>query len=386
MAEPACGSIPVGVVGASARAAIQSLARAGLSGWAVDLFADRDLKLLAPCATCPVGSFPEAIPELAARFPPGPLLYTGGLENHPEVVEHLASSRPLYGNPPHVLHRVRDPYFLASVFDGLLPFLALVPTLEPAPAVGRWLRKPLRSSAGHGIRFAKPGEGPNPQHYFQEYVEGRSLSAQFVSSLSGTELLGITEQLIGEPWLHARPFAYCGNLGPFVLPEQQENQLKAAAVRLTRETGLRGLWGLDFLLRGEALHPLEVNPRYTAAVEVLELSTGRSYMTHHCDCFRDRCEPTQPARAHGPRCVGKAIYYAPSSLVFPQSGPWDADLSPTFDPGRMPWFADIPEPGVRVEAGSPVFTVFVDGPTAGACRKRLQSQAEELDRHFQDNS
>ena len=40
----------VGVVGASARAAVHSLGRAGFATWAVDLFADRDLARVAPCA------------------------------------------------------------------------------------------------------------------------------------------------------------------------------------------------------------------------------------------------------------------------------------------------------------------------------------------------
>ena len=33
----------------------------------------------------------------------------------------------------------------------------------------------------------------------------------------GTTLLGVTEQLIGEPWLHAKGFVYCGNIGSMTL-------------------------------------------------------------------------------------------------------------------------------------------------------------------------
>ena len=138
----------VGVVGASARAAVHSLARAGYSAWAVDQFADRDLTRMAACALCPPGSYPDALPELAAQFPPGPVLYTGSLENHPHVVTELAARRELWGNPPDVLTQVRNPF-------ALLPALAacgfavprLIPPGEPCPCDGRWLRKPLRSAA-----------------------------------------------------------------------------------------------------------------------------------------------------------------------------------------------------------------------------------------------
>src|SRR4029077_10518962 len=84
---------PVGVVGVSARAAVHSLARAGLAAWAIDLFNDRDLKRVAACARCPLDQFPDAIPTLADQFPPGPVLYTGGLENHPRVIAELARTR-----------------------------------------------------------------------------------------------------------------------------------------------------------------------------------------------------------------------------------------------------------------------------------------------------
>ncbi|WP_217551268.1 ATP-grasp domain-containing protein, partial [Pantoea sp. GbtcB22] len=77
---------------------------------------------------------------------------------------------------------------------------------------GRWLRKPLKSGGGLGIRFSKPGESASPHHYFQEFIDGTPMSALY----GGTTLLGVTEQLIGEPWLHATPFAYCGNIA---LPE-----------------------------------------------------------------------------------------------------------------------------------------------------------------------
>src|SRR5207237_753914 len=171
----------VGVVGAIARAAVHSLARAGFAAWAVDLFADRDLARVVPCAVCPTDAYPAALPELAEQFPPGPVLYTGGLENHPAVVARLAASRDLWGNPPAVFEAVRDPHrlFPALAAAGFAA-PALMPPDSPCPN-GRWLRKPLRSSAGHGIRTATPDEPATATHYFQEFIDGIPMSALFVS-------------------------------------------------------------------------------------------------------------------------------------------------------------------------------------------------------------
>lgn len=357
----------VGVVGASARAAVCSLARAGLSAWAVDQFNDRDLARVAPCALCPEGGYPSALPDLAARFPPGPVLYTGGLENHPRVVAELARTRELWGNPPEVLARVRDPFALAALLARIgFRVPRLVPPGEACPAQGRWLRKPVRSGGGLGVRFARAGAPATPDHVFQEFIDGAPMSALYC----GTTLLGTTEQLIGAEWLHAAPFAYCGNVGPLEPP--------AWALRLGRslctDTGLREHWGADLVLRDGEPWVLEVNPRYTAAIEVLELATGRAAFGRWL-----------PANRPGAGVVGKAVYYAPHAIRFPRGGPWDADLAAPFDPWRVPGFADIPDAGARVEVGWPVLTLFAEASSSAEARRRLQSRAAELDSLFAEH-
>jgi predicted ATP-grasp superfamily ATP-dependent carboligase len=358
-------SQPVGVVGASARAAVHSLARAGYSAWAVDLFADRDLARVAPCALCPLAEYPAALPRLAAAFPPGPVMYTGGLENHPGVVAELAASRELWGNPPEVLEAVRDPQRLFPALAAVgLPVPALVPQGSPCPTSGRWLRKPLRSSAGHGIRFAKPSEPTSPSHHFQEFIDGPAMSAAY----GGTTLLGVTEQLIGEHWLHAKPFHYGGSIGPVEVPcELFRNRISVFA-----ELGLRGLWNIDFVLRSDRPVAVELNPRYSASVEVLEHALGRPAFGVWLPS----------GRSVSARVVGKAVYFAPHRLAFPATGPWDADLAGEFDPWRLPGFADIPAAGAVIDAGHPVLTFFAEGKTPAECRDRLQSRAAELDRLF----
>jgi predicted ATP-grasp superfamily ATP-dependent carboligase len=227
----------------------------------------------------------------------------------------------------------------------------------------------------------------SPHHYFQEFVDGVAMSAIFVSDPSATNnyestgLNGFTEQLIGEPWLHAAPFAYCGNIGPIKpVPYQLQGTVWWAGLLLARSAGLRGLWGLDFVRSGEHVYPVELNPRYTAAVEVLELSWSCTLLWAHVGCFTRRNALVRYKswqRWDSP--VGKAIYYAPRAITFPASGPWDTDLAGEFDPWRVPGFADIPQAGSAIEAGHPVLTFFATGSTPAEVRERLQSRAAELD-------
>ena len=103
------------VVGASARAWAASAVRGGWSVHAVDLFADGDLAALAESATCLAEGYPSALPAVVARLPHGPVTYTGGLENHPDVLSALARCRPLAGVPAGSLPALRTSAGLARV-------------------------------------------------------------------------------------------------------------------------------------------------------------------------------------------------------------------------------------------------------------------------------
>lgn len=362
-----------GVVGASARAAVHSLARAGLSAWAVDLFADRDLRRIAETVACPVERYPDALPQLVQSLPPAQILYTGGLENDPHVLRGLAQHHEVGGTPPEALRSVRDPFALrALVADAGMAMPQLVPPHEACPPEGRWLRKSLRSSGGRGLRYAQPHEPASHQHYFQEYHNGTAISAVFVNST----LFGITEQLIGVPWLHAKRFAYCGNIGPITWPQPALERL----AHKVYEAGVRGVWGADLLQTDGRLLVLEINPRYTASVEVLEHAYQRAIFHPDTDSsppFSDNYSAPAPV-------VGKAIYYAPHPFVFPHKGPWDADLEGAFDPWRCPHFADIPHPGSRIEAGYPVLSVLAVGNSPAEVREQLQWHAIQLDQLFRN--
>jgi predicted ATP-grasp superfamily ATP-dependent carboligase len=330
------------------------------------------------------------LPHLAAKFPAGPFLYTGGLENHPHIVAALAARHELWGNGPEVLEPVRDPWHLLPALAASgFACLPVIPRGEICAATCRWLRKPVRSGAGIGIRFGTPGEAASSAHYFQEFIDGTPMSALFVSDpdepewASQTCLLGITQQLVGSAHLHAGPFAYCGNIGPVELPRTITATLWLAALRLSQAVRLRGLWGLDFILKDDTAYPVEINPRYTAAVEVLEHGAQFSALWSHTQVFtrtRSLYKLKTPHRYSTP--VGKGIYYAPHAITFPESGPWDADLAGEFDPGRLPAFADIPAPCAVIPAGHPVLSLFVSGTSPAECLERVQSRAAELDQLF----
>ena len=95
------------IFGASARAAAFSALRAGLNPWCADLFADADLSTRCSVQRVSARDYPQAFHKLATSAPAGPWMYTGGLENHRDLVWQLARDRMLWGNNRRELEAVR---------------------------------------------------------------------------------------------------------------------------------------------------------------------------------------------------------------------------------------------------------------------------------------
>ncbi len=343
------------------------------------------------------------------RGPPGPWIYTGGLENWAGLVAEIGSQRPLWGNGPAALRWSRDPFRLQHPLKKAgLPVPRLKLWRRPARNdTTRWLVKRTCSTGGAGIQFYS-GSVPediseDKWYYFQEYIEGMPCAALFVRSGNGATFLGLTRQLVGESWLHARQFQYCGSLGPLpVSPDLHEHFARLAtvlakgsrwatldaamvtrfsqALAVFREgSGLRGLFGVDCILRDGIPWPIEINPRYTASVEVLEYGGGVPAMALHRAVF-DPTAPVPDVRPRSTGIVGKAILFAKDSLDFPIDGPWMPTLRSPGPIEEMPEFADIPHAGERIEARHPILTFFARAESEASCLEQLKSIAADLDR------
>jgi predicted ATP-grasp superfamily ATP-dependent carboligase len=370
------------LAGASVRAAAFSALRAGLRPWCVDLFADADLEARCPVVALPAERYPHGLVEVFAKAPPGSWLYTGALENRPRLVQQLSRGRPLWGNDAAVLKKVRAPLAVATVLQerGIAcPALRLRP---PGAAAGRWLVKPLAGAGGRGIAiWTADGRRASPRSrvYWQESIEGTACAAVYVGDGSRAQLVGVTQQLVGEGWLHAAPFHYCGSIGPLGLAPALVEAFHRLGTALAEGLQLRGLFGVDCVLRDGVPLPVEVNPRYTASVEILEYGAKVPALALHCRVF-DQDAPAPTLSAGRPDIVGKAILFARQPLTFPADGPWTVTLRRPGGPWELPAFADLPHPGQRIEAGRPVLTFFARALSMADCLDQVRRTAAELDR------
>ncbi|MGB4782708.1 ATP-grasp domain-containing protein [Candidatus Methylomirabilis sp.] len=370
------------IAGVSTRGLVESAVRSGLHHRivAVDYFGDFDLGLL-----CTYRSIKNdlRLPYDAHHLIPassglawGALAYVANLENHPSVVEVMADGKPILGNSPAVLVSVRDParFFGFLVRAGIpapkIAFCSKPPKLDSNIP---WLRKPLRSGGGHEIAVHLPGDRLEPGFLLQEYLDGLPCGAVFAADGRDACLLGISEQLIGRTEFGTDGFRYCGSILGSTGAGQTEwgdlvGSIRQVIRAITREFHLVGVNGVDFILKGKTVYPLEINPRYTASMELVEWAYGLNIFKTHLEACQGRL-PGFDLLAHPDMgCFGKAILFASRALIFHDPRWW-------FDQGAR----DLPLEGEQIAQGKPVCTVFSRGQSRSECYDRLTRAAAEIE-------
>jgi predicted ATP-grasp superfamily ATP-dependent carboligase len=198
-------------------------------------------------------------------------------------------------------------------------------------------------------------------------------------------------------------------------------QLNNLAAFLTKEYGLTGVNGVDFILNGDRVYLTEVNPRYSASMELIEQAYTLPIFylhtqavmdgilpkfnlkellrnSHSCALWRTRrcvkinpiiCEDGSPdpsdrevaypdgsgepssqslvCYSRSRKFFGKVILFAEREAIMPDTRGWAAkDIR------------DIPEPGEKIPAGGPICTVLANGTTYNEVVAGLSDRAKEL--------
>jgi predicted ATP-grasp superfamily ATP-dependent carboligase len=363
------------LLGASVRAAAQSAIRTGLSPFGIDLFADEDLRGMCPATK--ISRYPSGFLRALSAAPRAPWIYTGGLENYPRLLQRLAALRRLWGNGPEVCRRVRNPRLLEEVLlrSGFRSpeFAVLTSGRVWSAEAGdprSFVVKPQRGSGGLGVRLATATDlgQPPPRTIVQRYIAGEPASALYVAAGGQAVLVGVTRQLLGRDVGLQAEFAYSGTIAPLLVSREELESLQRLGGVLATEFGLVGLFGVDFVRAGGKPWIIEVNPRYTASVEVLERLQGVPLLAHHVKACLGGALPverTLDESADLARFAGKLIVYARSAVLIPPGSLGD-DL------------ADVPATGQVIEAGHPIATVFAAGRSHDEVFERLRARADAL--------
>lgn len=370
------------MVGVSTRMIVESAVRAGNEVVAVDFFGDRDQVRLAE--TYALGRdlglrlTAANLGVAARRIAAEAVMYGANLENHPEVVDDLSRQGKLLGNDARSLSEVRDWAVLQrfSRSAGIaFPTTLLAGEEGQARRGGQWLRKRVRSGGGHGVRPWN-GRRVDRAHVVQAWITGQPASVAFVADGRTSRVIGIAEQLLGWRELGATGFTWCGNVVPLELSAADYShlvsQVSDMASQLTRRFRLRGLNGLDIVLRREAngvLRPylVEVNPRYTASLELVERAYGVNAFALHLAAANGHLPPTSLAERPPGGFFAKGVLYAKETFTVGDTERWLAE-----------GVRDVPFAGQSIAAGHPVCTVLASGKDRSACLADLAERASAV--------
>ena len=169
------------LIGASVRALAFSCIRAGYKPWCIDLYADEDLTKNCP-TTLITKSFPNQITDLIKSAPMAPILFTGGLENHPALLDLLSAQRTVLGITGNTLVNLRNAPTLFKLFNSRqIRTPEIITTAKDLNNGSSYLRKPKNRSGGIGITHFAPDHQPiiiDADFYHQEFIKGENQHQQ----------------------------------------------------------------------------------------------------------------------------------------------------------------------------------------------------------------
>ncbi len=345
----------------------------------LDMFADADLQANALART--IENYPEGLIGALEAIPRLPVMYTGGLENQPDVLRAANEFHDLLGNTAEDVAVARTPEGLVDAWR-----IAQVEAPEwraadnPPPTDGTWILRPLFGSGGRGITIWDENATSSPvlqePHGFQKHIEGASYSGVYLASteVGDVRFVGLTQQLIGLKECHAAEFQWCGNIGPTLLSVEIEHKMRRVGSVLKWKAGIKGVFGADFIVTDdERIFVTEVNPRYPASLELLEFATGLALIEAHVRCFNETDAQASWSPNIKASMLGKAVLYSPVDFTLTE------DLSAEIkDYTEYPTVADIPNTGTEFKTGDPICTVFAQGETVQDCRKALTAQLSQV--------
>jgi uncharacterized protein len=372
------------LIGLSVRGLAESAVKSGYSVIALDAFGDLDLQGLcesyALARDFGIPSTAAGLYKASRRLQFDAIAYTANLENYPEVVHRFARHHSLIGNPAGILKRVRDGSQLYPLLDEAgfaIPETIFHTNGKRATHERRWLNKPILSGGGHRVTFAQAGGSPKRGCLLQEFIPGLPCSASFVANGQQAIVLGLSEQLVGIPQFGSQGFHYSGNIAPLAAIDDSQqglailDQVQQIASLLARTFGLGGVNGFDFILQDGRVFLTEVNPRYSASMELIEKAYSLPVFDLHFRAVIDGALPeinlTPIGKSDPPRFYGKAILYAEKEILTPDTHRW-----------LQARVRDIPHPGERISTGKPVCTLFAEGSTREACFSRLAASVEAI--------
>lgn len=351
------------VAGFATRHVAQSAYHAGYEVYAVDHFCDQDLCWY----TRDRRSFEDlyelqiCIDRMCSERHFDILVVTSGAEN-------IDTMLPLFGTDPACVGKFLDKLEIQHFFEDLglsVPPLAnnseFPCMIKPRKGAGGW-RNQVISSGEEKDRWIELW--PDVPYICQSIVEGLPASVSCIANGKEARAIAINRQYIrGDEG--AKSYGFSGAVTPLLHSVTEE--MIAVAEKAAARSGCVGSVGIDFVI-GEKPWVIEINPRFQATLDTVEMATGCNLFELHINA----CKGLIPAKTPQPRCFAvRRILFADKDLIVKE------DLK-----HLAPAIADIPWVGTEIEEGSAVLSAYGWGPTHKMALERLDKTITILSRYM----
>jgi predicted ATP-grasp superfamily ATP-dependent carboligase len=325
------------VAGFATRHVAQSAWGAGWQVYAVDHFCDQDLSFYTqervPFAE--LEDLPGAVEELCRMHSPDVMVVTSGAE--------LLPSRNLCGTSPERAMRFLDKLETHRFFEEIgIPAPAVLhdgrypAMLKPRSGSGGWRNRIVSTDREREAWISQFGDIPV---ITEEVVDGAPCSVSCLANGRGAVSVAVNRQILRGA--DGSKFGFSGSVTPF--RDGREKELASYAERIASASGCLGSIGVDFV-SGDRIAAIEVNPRFQATLDTIEMATGMNLFSAHIAACKGRLPDRQPS------CRQVAV----RKILFAGN-----DLTVRADLRRLhPFIADIPWPGTFFEEGQALMSVY----------------------------
>ncbi|NLI91658.1 MAG: ATP-grasp domain-containing protein [Peptococcaceae bacterium] len=406
------------LAGVSVRALIESAVASGYTVTGLDFYGDADAcwrgKTMSITQDFGLKPTVKNLLDVAKTIPCYAFIYTSGPENTPSELDFWERQGSLKGNGVLTLNEVRNPWRLKECLENIgakMPVFCSANQWDYSDDGKKWLIKPLNRGGGHGIKElpvsiekakALISDLPQPrQNIVEEYIAGIPGSVTFLANGKEAWLLGTSRQLItrGGAGQH---FLYSGNIVPLDLNGTISSRIfmkkiLMSVTQLTKVFGLKGINTLDFIVNAEGVWILELNPRWSASVELIERVLGQRLFPYHltaCEGVdmtqtiqRLRAQPKRAALVydHMTKC-NRIPNFRGKQIVFSRN----SNLITNYDGRKLRYLylqgvRDLPRTGTLIEKGQPLCTVLAAGKSDQDCSQKLQAKAEWVQQFIAQN-
>lgn len=333
------------------RAAAESARIAGFSPIAIDQYGDRDTIAAAKqwYSLDDLRSGKLTLATISNDFTGVPVAIVGGLSDGYRWLETVCHR--FRGANPELFELVDQPEFLKET--AFRASVAFPETRVAGQVIGgraqmSWLIKQRSSCGGLGVRYCTEPLGSNDS-YLQKRVCGRICGASYLSDGRGSVLLGVCRLL--KRRIGNLPFVFAGAIGPIEMTPSVRDQLNRLGDAFVTMTGLSGPFNIDVVINDSGVTLLEVNPRWSSTMEIVERSWS--------DAVEEPCSMFEPLENWKCRRQNPGLDPYLKRIVFARR---DRTVSPSDFDGRETgerWdWKDIPNQTTLVKRHEPLATII----------------------------